>query len=200
MDTNIKNFIKFTKVELTATIILKNIFLFSIWILMGGILSFHLGEFLIAGFLYMGIVVLLGVYFMQTECAWGMSMYSGLYGVGSAAFLFAISYVSLAILSGVNGWIIFMYILIYIFCCACFILNTWDRIKKDAYGKNADKTNPVFAYLGSGAALLLAPIIFSNFNRNQIFTYISFAFLFLGVVYTMSSGCFLTAFMQKRYS
>lgn len=200
MEKNIENFINYSKVELTMTSILKDILLFSSWILIGGVLSFRLKVFLIVGFIYMGTIGIMGFYYMKKKCKWGMSMYSGLYGIGSAAALFSISYASLKLLTGGSIWVLFMYIIVFIFCCVCFILNIWNRIKKDVYAQNGGKPNPIFAYLGSGAALLLAPVIFSNFNNNQAFTFLAFVFLFIGVIYTMSSYLLLTAYMQKKYS
>ena len=52
-------------------------------------------------------------------------------------------------------------------------------IKKDAYGKNDKKANPVFAWIGSGAGMLLAPVIFSGFNENQFWALLGFLLLFL---------------------
>ncbi len=119
MEKNIKNFINYSKVELTMGSIFKDILLFSLWILIGGILSFRLKVFLAVGFIYMGTLGIMGFYYMKKKCKWGMSMYSGLYGVGSAAALFSIFYF-LCIFEIIN-WRKYMGI-IYVYYSICILL------------------------------------------------------------------------------
>lgn len=200
MDKNIENFINETKTELTIRAIVQNLFYFFLCLSIGGIFSFRLREFLLLGFLCMAPISILGFHYVRKKCDWGMSIYSGVQGLAMSMLLFFLSYVFLCLSSKTNWWILFMYIFIYLLCCVCFALNVWNGIKKDRYSKDAKQGNPAFAWLGAGGGMILAPIIFSNFNNNQVFGFLSFVFLFFGVIFTTSSSHFLTAYMQKKYS
>lgn len=200
MNKNIDNFLNYTKISLAVHDIAGNFFFFMFFVFICGVLSRHLIYYLIFGFLYIILVSGMGAYFVNEKCVWGESLYLGLEGSGMAAVFFSTSYFCLMTYAPIGTWVLVLYIFIYILCCACFNLNVWNRIKKDAYGKNNEKSNPVFAWIGSGAGMLLAPVIFSGFNENQFWALLGFLFLFLGTVFTATSFHFLEAYLLKNFN